>query len=311
MNPSISVVIPLYNKAPHIRETLESVFAQTYPPDEVVVVDDGSTDNGFQIVSEISNPKLILVKQENQGVSKARNTGIGRAQGDYVAFLDADDFWNPNHLEELAKLIVNFPDLGLYSTAYTLCTEGRYSVPISTFPPGFFGIINDFLNTYANNLSLVSSSTACVNRESIISIGCFPENIDHGEDTITWVNMALRYRMAHSSLVTSVYNQDASNRASNKRDDNVPTALVFLSGMINQNDSSEQLKSGAKRLFSRIAFYTSASKRESGEWKSILNIIKLAKNSGMWMLVGKISIVALTPSRFLKYAKRWRRKKDL
>lgn len=87
----ISVVIPLYNKEPIIKKTLNSVLSQDYSDFEVVVVDDGSTDNSVAIVESIAGPRIRLIKQENGGPSKARNTGVKNAKGDWIVFLDADD----------------------------------------------------------------------------------------------------------------------------------------------------------------------------------------------------------------------------
>jgi len=104
---TVSVVIPLYNKEKYIERALSSVFAQTYPPLEVIVVDDGSTDDGHEKVLNFNNPKIILIKQENKGPGAARNAGLATARGKYVAFLDADDEWYPSFLERTLKLLEN------------------------------------------------------------------------------------------------------------------------------------------------------------------------------------------------------------
>ena len=107
----ISVVIPLYNKAQHIAETLSSVLAQSVLPSEIIVIDDGSTDGGAQVVRQFESAGVRLITQTNQGVSAARNRGLEEATGDYVAFIDADDLWLPDHLRVLSDLIEKWPHL--------------------------------------------------------------------------------------------------------------------------------------------------------------------------------------------------------
>ena len=113
-----SIVIPLYNKEEHIAATLRSVLTQTHQNFEVVVVDDGSTDGGAAVVETFTDPCIRLIRQENGGVSAARNRGIAEARGEHVAFLDADDEWMPEHLEELATLIAAYPECRARATNY-------------------------------------------------------------------------------------------------------------------------------------------------------------------------------------------------
>ncbi|NLB79493.1 MAG: glycosyltransferase family 2 protein, partial [Clostridiaceae bacterium] len=118
MTPKVSVVIPLYNKAPYIMRSLRSVLAQSYQNFEIVVVDDGSTDGGGDIVLSVGDPCIRLIRQENGGVSAARNRGIQEAKADLIAFLDADDEWKPSFLELILDMYSNYPDAGLYGTCY-------------------------------------------------------------------------------------------------------------------------------------------------------------------------------------------------
>ncbi|MGB7406786.1 MAG: glycosyltransferase family A protein, partial [Pacificimonas sp.] len=103
----VSVVIPLYNKAPHIVETTDSAFAQTRPPDEIVVVDDGSTDGGLALVKTLGDPRINIFERSPPGPGgyAARNLAIENATGDWIAFLDADDVWHPDHLADLAAAV--------------------------------------------------------------------------------------------------------------------------------------------------------------------------------------------------------------
>ncbi|HMA53239.1 MAG TPA: glycosyltransferase family A protein, partial [Acidobacteriota bacterium] len=134
--PRVTVVIPLYNKAPYIAAAVRSVLAQTFTDFEVIVVDDGSLDDGAEVVDRFDDPRLRLVRQENQGESAARNKGVTLAASELLAFLDADDEWTPSHLEVLLRLADRFPGAGLLATAYKIvspdgrsCLAGYHGVP--------------------------------------------------------------------------------------------------------------------------------------------------------------------------------------
>jgi len=118
--PEVSVVIPLYNKAPYIARALASVITQTCQDFEVIVIDDGSTDGGAEIVRRLDDTRIRVIRQENRGVSAARNRGIESARTDFIAFLDADDEWTPTHLEALLRLRDRYPHAGAYGTAYLI-----------------------------------------------------------------------------------------------------------------------------------------------------------------------------------------------
>ena len=113
-----SVIIPVYNKANTIRAAVESVLAQTFSDFEIVIVDDGSHDTPEKVLADLMDKQLHLIHQENGGVSVARNTGIRAAKGDYLCFLDADDLWLPNHLEEMSILIDQFPTADMFVTSH-------------------------------------------------------------------------------------------------------------------------------------------------------------------------------------------------
>jgi glycosyltransferase involved in cell wall biosynthesis len=111
---TISVVIPMFNSAATIRRAMGSVFQQSYQPIEIIVVDDGSHDDGVAIIRE-SFCGVKVVSQKNLGTSAARNAGILAATSDWIAFLDADDIWLPNHLETATKIISLYPEVHVAS----------------------------------------------------------------------------------------------------------------------------------------------------------------------------------------------------
>ena len=110
--PFLSVIIPLYNKESYIKNTLRSVLEQNFTDFEIIIVNDGSTDNSLEIVSSFKDERIQVIHQPNSGASSSRNKAIQSAKTQYIAFLDADDFWFPNHLEELVQLIQDFPNCG-------------------------------------------------------------------------------------------------------------------------------------------------------------------------------------------------------
>jgi len=122
-SPTVSIVIPLYNKAKYIERAICSVLSQTYVPMEIIVVDDGSTDNGPEKVLDLNNPKIILIRQENRGPGAARNAGLAIAKGKYIAFLDADDEWYPSFLKAGISFLENNED------GITVVTAGYYKYP--------------------------------------------------------------------------------------------------------------------------------------------------------------------------------------
>ena len=118
--PRFSVVMPLYNKGPHVEAAVRSVLSQTVAPLELIVVDDGSTDGGRERVAAIAHPAIRLLTRKTPGPGgyAARNLGITDAEGDWIAFLDADDIWLPDHLAVLAAAIKRAPSAGVAATRF-------------------------------------------------------------------------------------------------------------------------------------------------------------------------------------------------
>ncbi len=207
--PTISVIIPLYNKEREVESSLNSVLAQTYAPVEILVVDDGSTDRSAEVVRSLNSPLIRLITQPNAGVSAARNRAAAEAQGDYIALLDADDRWHPEFLAEIAALITEFPDCGLYCTGFEV-TDG-----VSTHPapsPDQRGIVADFFGQSAHQYIAIPS--ACSIPKAVYTAeGGFPEGMKIGEDLYLWTKIARRYKVCFSPKRLVYYSKVASNRS--------------------------------------------------------------------------------------------------
>jgi len=200
------VVIPLYNKAPYIIRTLRSVLAQSYQFFEVVVVDDGSTDGGGDIVLSVGDPRIRLIRQENGGVSAARNRGIQEAKAELIAFLDADDEWKPNFLNLVLEMYNTYPEAGLYGTYYEFNgADTNIKRPIIKLPPDFrYGLLPNYFSAALGQPPICSSAVA-VPRKVFEHVGGFKVGENIGEDLDMWGRIALYYRVAYTTEIGAVY----------------------------------------------------------------------------------------------------------
>lgn len=204
-----SIVIPLYNKENQIAHAIESVLAQTYADFALVIVDDGSTDDGYSIAAAFSDPRIQIVRQQNGGVSVARNTGIGLAKGDYVCFLDADDLWLPEHLLSLKTLIEAYPNVGLYATRNMRveCDGTEKMVPLESS----MLVADLFQLELSTGYSYLHTNSVCIPRHVFQDVGTFVPGERLGEDASLWLRIAAYYDVALSDAITTVYRRAYSD----------------------------------------------------------------------------------------------------
>lgn len=205
----ISVVIPLYNKEQHIAKTLQSVFAQTYTDYEIVIVNDGSTDNSAAVVKAINDPRIRLINQANAGVSSARNKGIKEAKGEYVALLDADDEWKPEYLETIADMVEKYSDCSVFATNYTHIAPDGHEFPTIINNIRFNGYDGRLLNYFevaSYSHPPLWTSAVCATKQAFEAIGGFPLGIKSGEDLLTWARFACRYKIAYCIKPLAIFN---------------------------------------------------------------------------------------------------------
>ena len=227
MSPPISIVVPLFNKEKSVGRCLASILRQTHPASEIIIVNDGSTDNSRQAVQLIQDPRIRLLDQANGGVSTARNLGLAQATHEYVALLDADDEWAPVFLEKMVFLIEQFPTAGLYYAGYTGSQNKRKVVPspIAKLPLGHAGIIDIF----KYNLGQGPCSSSTVLRKSFLEkAGGFDPLLVKGEDTDLWIRFALAGPVAYYNLPLAFIHMDAENRAMRKP---CPPAACLVSNL--------------------------------------------------------------------------------
>ena len=186
--PRVSVVIPTFNRRQTLQLAIDSILNQTLPVDEIVVVDDGSTDGTFEWLSQsfaqIRTPRVVIVQQKNGGPSAARNAGIERASGQLIAFLDDDDTWHPDKMQRQLGVLAEHPDICLLGCAADTLklAGGARLVDIGEWRLLFR---NWFL-----------TPGVVVRRDALIECGGFPEDMRHCEDYALWLKIASRFKCA-------------------------------------------------------------------------------------------------------------------
>ena len=213
MDHRFLTIIPLYNKEAAIERAITSVLSQSIATD-LLIINDGSTDASLSIASEFESESVIIISQENKGVSNARNKGISYAKSnnyDCILFLDADDYWETNHVEELTKTILKFPNTTVFANNYKIKKSA------TTFEATLFSNLETdtsrelddfFIYNYLNSI-LFSSSFGF--KTSIISL--YNEEITHSEDIDFYLKLGLNERIAFNPSVTVIKDETAVNRS--------------------------------------------------------------------------------------------------
>lgn len=230
-NLRFSVVIPLFNKQDSIARAVNSVLLQSYQDFELVVVNDGSTDNSLSALSSFTDDRLIVISQKNQGVSAARNRGVAESNYDQVCFLDADDEWHPEFLHEISTLLQETPDCTLYVTACSEVNEkGLAKLGFVSNALERKGIIVDFYTQYSMNSMLINSSNVCVNKEYFLKAGGFPEGVRYGEDIYLWLILADMGNVSVSHRKLSTIYRNTENRAGDSIDNEIGYHVKYFLG---------------------------------------------------------------------------------
>lgn len=198
-----SVVIPLYNKEDCILKTLDSVLNQSYNDFEIIVVDDGSTDNSLTTVRTVMDDRLRVVSQTNAGPSVARNHGIQEAKGEYIAFIDADDIWSPDYLLEMSRLITDYPDAVIYGFNYGVIENGKITEEETDEFRGYVSEKWDFFPFF------YWTSACCCKTDAIRAIKGFDDRIFYGEDLDVWFRLLLKGKGALDARIMAYYFKDA------------------------------------------------------------------------------------------------------
>ena len=213
--PFFSVIIPLYNKEKFIKNTLQSVLNQTFSDFEIIIINDGSTDQSEQKVLQFQDERIRYYTQKNQGVSVARNHGISLAQSKYITFIDADDFWYPRFLAFMYQTIHRFPEQKVFAAAIEIET------PKNIFPAAYsiqktsdFEVVNYF--EASSKESVIWTSCSVFHHLVFDKVDNFDVAIKSGQDIDLWIRIGLVYPVLFSWEILARYVYDSNSLSKNK-----------------------------------------------------------------------------------------------
>lgn len=282
---SVSVVVPLYNKAAHVEAALQSVLAQQPPALEVLVIDDGSTDDGPRRAAALQAPQVKVLTQANAGVSAARNLGIARAKGDLVAFLDADDLWQPGYLAQVQALARQFPQAGMLCTGYNrLDAAGhRTRVGHARWAPGAAGLVADFYGDWSR--ATFTCTIAIAVRRAILHAmaPAFPVGERLGEDQDLWFRLAEATAVAYCNRPLADYRVDVLHSATQGQAvlDVLP-CYQRLSDRLARGKVPAPLQAGARRLLASHLINVARARALQGRRADALGLLRQPDARGNW-----------------------------
>jgi len=297
----VSVVIPLFNKAPYIERALTSVSSQTFAEFELIVVDDGSTDDGAAIVQSFSDPRLRLVKQDNAGPGAARNRGLQEASGEFVAFLDADDEWSPDYLFESVRLLDEHP-----KAAATVCGYFEHPGKVSTETMWRRrGLANRLTALTPETepsrvIALLAYMTPCTTvarTEVLRTHGGFYERdrCAYGEDANLWLRMLLNESVVINLTPRAHIHFEASGATQTRRSVR-PVEPFLLDPAEMKASCPPHLRELLDRVLAIRAFKTAGMLGYWGHWREARDLVKRFQVAGHWKLpYYTTSLVCRTP----------------
>jgi glycosyltransferase involved in cell wall biosynthesis len=306
-----SVVIPLYNKEQYILRAISSILNQTYKDFELIVIDDGSVDDGANLVAKVRDPRIRLVRQKNGGEAAARNRGIKEANEQYITFLDADDAWEENHLSTLARLIGDFPGAGIYCTGYRFIEpSGKIKEP-SWFNVPVRGYVKRYFQSVSKGDMVATASSVCIPNEVFRQVGYFPLGDQLGADQDMWARVALRYPIAVDACPTAIYFRDASNRSCvNLKSEGELPYITRLQSALDTTYFSDDVRGDIEAYIRQGLFSLISTNVRNGRFKTAQKLLRDPRLQGIGLRLRIWTILAKLPPSLsdltLKAADSWR-----
>jgi glycosyltransferase involved in cell wall biosynthesis len=249
----ISVVIPLYEQATCVPRAIASVVSQSVPVDEIIVVDDGSTDGGADAAIKAGGQRVTVCSAAHGGEGAARNYGVETASSEWVAFLDADDEWRPDFLEKTGALAKSQPNVVAVFSNMFVPALGR---ALLRRVPASAHVLDDYFKTLLDNAGAgMSSSSALVRRSALLACGGFPRGVLIGGDLDTWARLAWSGPIGCVPDALATYHTDAPERATvraRERRPDYPAVLTTYGRWLDEGRVPPQLRDSSRRFANHV-----------------------------------------------------------
>lgn len=251
-SPKVSVIIPTYNRAHLIGDSIHSVLTQTYTNLEIIVVDDGSTDNTEEVIAVILDPRLRYIRQPNRGRSNARNHALSLATGKYITFLDSDDLYFPNKIELQVNYLKSHPGVGMiYTSAH--CIDDKGQMLAHKYEATKSGLIYENIAFFTP--VTITLPTVMTYRAIMEQIGSFDEGLHRFEDTDMWRRISKSYRIDAMPEYTCLLRTHEDNSLLNQDPDQIAAALDYYAAKILNEDMEVDIFVRRKGLASLYKYY--------------------------------------------------------
>jgi len=291
----VSVIIPLYNKEDFIIESIKSVLDQTFKEFEVIVINDGSNDGSLKISSSIKDHRVKIISIENSGVSIARNIGLQNAKYQWVAFLDADDWWKPTFLEEMINTTKQYNQHGIFASGRSHVFNTHIERYKNPFLPkdGQTGILNYF-QVISKYLPLINSSNALIKKSLINEVGNFNKLQNKREDHDLWMRLSFLEKTVFVNKNLSHYRNTEEFTASSKDYkaldfcEYLRTIIDLKSNYSKREDIYFKMYCNRFVLLTYIKNYVSYSKEENGKVYGLAKEILTGKHLFVLKFLNKL-----------------------
>ncbi len=299
--PRVSVVIPTYNYAHFICNAVDSVLAQTYQDYEIIVVDDGSRDNTGDVLAPYGD-RIRCVRQENAGPSTARNKGIGLAQGELIAFLDADDCWLPDKLEKQVRFLDANPEFGMVFSDMSHCVDGDMVHAAYLRERGYRYVAQGSIYNNLLREGFIFTPTVMLRSKCLDLVGVFDVTMCNCEDVDLWFRMADRYQIGFLDEPLVIRNQHGANVTGNS-EDYLKAPVLLMERLYAVNSDLERksiIKERLKSMFYNLGYYYFSIDRMPECRKYMLKAMTIGKNPGGVLKYFALSLLPLFAIHRLK-----------
>lgn len=285
MQPKVSVLITTFNKAASIEECIESVLKQTYSDYELIIIDDGSTDNTEQLLKKITDSRINIFTQENKGIAKARNQALKMSKGEYIAFLDSDDLWEVDKLKLQVDVLNTNPNIGVVNSKALVIDKNGQSQGI-VVGANLNGNIKENL---IKGEAIASLSIPLIRKECFDKVGLFNEELTHCEDLDFWLRIHSYYKFKTINKTLTLYRR-SDNNTTKKYSDVYASGKRVLENALKSNLITPENKD---QFISSHALVTAILSHLDGNYKVSNNYIKLSLSLGNLTRARSYSLYAL------------------